>query len=424
MALLKKPVVAVAAAKLNEEMGEFASVSRKITPESKGKGSQIQVYVNRPSEVVAGVSIPPGFDQGSEKQVNIQLNPYFTTKWVNTVEKTNDLIEEEEQILAPLRVGIQHEAKKQFLNLGIATANTAITATSTATSPFQMADIAKAIAQVKMSGVGGKVHVLIPSDAAAIAAGSQWSMFTAGPNEKLFNNDLGSFYGATWHETNISGVRSPLTSGVALAASPVEGQTWLDVTGVTSGVLIPAGTQFTIAGVYAVDIYGNTLPTLANFATVIDVLPSGTTASLPIGKALFSKTGTQSLVGPIPGSSGLNWNASPTNPQDMYQGAPTPSNGLAFVSALPSAGAALTPKSSSTGSIVVYSELALAFAAASPNEMARKEEHLIRPGGGIPILVGVQGTNESGVANYRMDAIWGLSGVYAPGACVVNYALS
>jgi len=421
MALLRKPVVAVAAAKLNEEMGEFASVSRKITPETKGKGSQIQVYVNRPSEVVAGVSIPTGWDQGSEKQVNVTLNPYFTTKWANTIEKTNDLIEEEDQILAPLRVGIQHEAKKQFLNLGIATANTAITATPNpqTNSPFQMSDIAKAIAQVKMSGVGGDVHVLIPSDAAAIAAGSQWSMFTQGPNEKLFNNDLGSFYGAKWHETNISGVRSPLTSGVTVGTAPVEGQTFLSLSGLTVGQTIPAGTQFTVQGIYAVDVYGNQLPTLANFAFLSDVTVStATNQVVPIGKALFTKTGSQASP------AGLNWNASPTNPQDMYQGAPTPANGLAFVSALPAAATPVSGKTGTTGSIVVYSSLALAFAAASPAEISRKEEFLVRPNGGIPILVGVQGTNESGVANYRMDAIWGLSGVYAPGACVVNYALS
>jgi len=421
MALLRKPVVAVAAAKLNEEMGEFASVSRKITPETKGKGSQIQVYVNRPSQVFTGTSIPTGYDPGVEKQVNIQLNNYANSKWVNTIEKTNDLIEEEEQILAPMRVGLQHEAKTQFYNLGLATANQTFQGTVNPQTnlPFQMVDIAKAIAAVKMSGVGGKVHVLIPSDAAAIAAGSQWPMFTQGPNEKLFNNDLGSFYGATWHETNVSGIRQQVfTSATTIGATAQEGQTWLTLNdpSFTVGLKIPGGTQFTVAGVNAVNVYGNPISSLATFAVLADtVVTTAGSVVVPIGKALFTSAATQA------NPAGLNWGLNPTVPQPPYGSSIGSGSSLAFFTTLPQNAAAVTQVNAGKGTIIVYSELALAFAAASPAEMARKEEYLVRPNGGIPILVGVQGTNESGVANYRMDAIWGLSGVYAPGCATVNY---
>jgi hypothetical protein len=410
--LLSKPVVVAQAGALNYELPEFDSVSRKLTPDVKGEGSNIQIYVNRPSKVWKGQDeMPEGYKQDQEKRVDVYVHNYSAIKSLGTVEKTADIIDQEEQVIALMRTGIQRELKTDFLNSAIASANTIIRPQNPTTAqPISWGDVSLAISRVLESGVcGSKITVLGSASAFSYLLGAAASNFwSQKAQDEIFNGRIRNFDGADLIKTIIPTIR-PTASGLpsATAAAASEGDKFITVAATTS--LIPAGTMFTIDGVYALDLSGNNIydlqgsPVLAVFATPLDV-PAGSTA-IPLGKSIFVDTspGNATFAGQF--FSNL----------DVGVG-----GGAQFVSSLPANNAAITQVNGAKNCLVVYSDLAMAAAAAAPAEVAAPEQH-VESRFGVSMRTYMLTTPKGGKTDIRMDTIAGFSGVYSPGACALLF---
>lgn len=408
--LVSKKVEEAIAAANNLDLAEFSSVHNKLSPNLGGEGSNLSVNIRPPSQMWVGSSkVPDTYQKQSEKQVNLFLNNYSVYDALNTVERSADLIDEKEQVYTNLNLGLQLGLKTQFLNTALASANIVINGTSNAGYPVQMSDLGLAIAAVRTYGLADKVSALIPDIAMSFLNGSGSTRFySPKKQDDLFDNKLGSFAGADVISTIVDSTRQAAAGlPTSTNAASVEGDTYVRVA--ATSAVIPAGTMFTISGVYALDIRGNQVinpqtgaPALASFATPVDV-PVGSTA-LPIGKALF-----------VNGGASASWRGQPYSNGELSVGA-----GVAFVSALPASGATITQTNAGKRAIAIYGDRAMAVATATPSTTDTNYETTISQYG-VAYKFMRQGDPYQGVTHYRMDAVAGFSGVYAPAAAVVLF---
>lgn len=403
--VLSKPVLTICAARMNEEMGEFKSVASELRPETKDRGSTINVYVRKPSQVYSGmVGLPnSGAADNPEQMVNVVLDSSFTYDSMSTRDLSNDLVKREEQILAPMRVALQYDLKRKFYFGCMSAANRTIAASTP--GKLTWADLARGLAAVRHSGVGGKLHILLPENGFAALMGSTQNAFLPSTNEEMFKNKLGSYGGADVWRTNIEGqipVSGNFTVASDVAWGGIEGTGWgigsqsFIKTTTTTGI-VKEGTQFQIVGIYAMNIYGKSTKALATFTCLYDIdlstgLPADPNSKRP-----------QVPIGAIPIGKAL---------------------GIGFLSRPIAAGDTLTSvntTSDSLDSVLVYSEKAFAFAAAAPARRYVVEEEATNYDGGINIRTGIQGTNENGLTSFRMDVLTGSNGVWSPGAVSIVY---
>lgn len=458
--LLSKPVVTAQAAALNRNMAEFASVSNKLTPETKGEGSTIQIYVQKPAKTWKGQDeMPDGYVPDQEKEVNVVLENYTNIKWVGTVERTNDLIDEQTQLLAPMRVGIQQELKRDFQRNLLATANSVIVAngqngsSQQPTGRVDWGDVAQAIARVETSvvGDGNDISILMPNSAQATLLGASatnyWSDST---QDKIFNNKLGKFGGADIIVNGLQGTIPLFNNGgtLAISATPSEGQNFLQVAAVNPLNINPGALFYIRTGannyINALDMEGNQImdpytnaPARAIFSCPVDfrsVASYNTSAfpatitSIPLGKSMF----TNSPAGQNVNFWGSKFSNNGVQAQfNQWGGNNGTGGGVQFLSRLPASGDVLVPVlpmraggDSNPNNVqgfnfcLVYSKLAMAAAAAAPSPLATKEEYT-ESRGGISVRTSIQGYTKTGKKEYRMDAIAGFQGVYTPGCVAV-----
>lgn len=408
--LVSKKVEEAIAARNNLDLAEFRSVNNKLSPNLGGEGSNLSVNINKPANMFVGSSaVPANYQQDSEKQVNLFLNNHSVYRFINTTERSADLIDEKEQVYNNLNVGLQLGLKRRFLNTAMASANFVINGTANNGYPVQMSDLGIAIAAVQTHGLAEKVSILAPYLPQAFLNGSgSTRFFSPKKQDELFDNVLGSFAGADLIGTVADSNRAA-AAGLpsTTAAASVEGDTFITVA--ATSAVIPAGTMFSIAGVYACDISGNQIvhpqtgaPTLASFATPLDV-PAGSTA-IPLGKAIF--------VNSAPAD---NWRGQPYSNGELSVG-----GGVAFVSALPASGAAITQLNAGKQAILVYGDRAMAVATATPATTDTVYETSIS-NYGVAYRFMRQGDPKAGGTHYRMDAIAGFSGVYSCAAVAVVF---
>lgn len=440
--LLSKRINTAEAAALNYDLGEFASVESNYSPNVQDKGSNIAVFVRPPANVVTGVDrVPDNYVRNQEKVVNIRLENMFSYDELGSVERTADVIDEDAQILAPLRTGLQLALKDRFWNGLSATANTVIQATGNNsgqqnTVKCDWGDIFKAVARVQESlvGTGDDINVLIPSTATAIVAGASLGQYVS-PNEqsKIFKNVLGEAFGANIIQTRVPGFRTTVSSMPTLSNTNIQdGDSWLNVTSTTA--FIPAGTVYTVAGITACDLRGNDVidpvtnaPALALFGTPIDI-PVGSTR-IPLGKQIFSNAAAgfanwgDTFYSNNAISNIKNWGTA-TAGADGNPKFPTTNNGgvgggVSFVRITGTPGA-LTQVNGGKNMILVYSKKAFAAATAVPGIMGTYEEYVDKHFS-VPIRSSIGATPRGGVKELRMETIVGFSGVYAPGAVAIVF---
>jgi hypothetical protein len=404
--VLSKPVVAISAARMNEEMGEFSSVASELRPETKEKGSTINVYVRKPSQVYSGMAGLPasGAAENPEQMVNVVLDSSFTYDSLSTRDLSNDVLKREEQILAPMRVALQYELKSRFY-YGLMSAGDKTIASETP-GKLTWGDLAKALAVVRHSGVGGRLHILLPENGFAALMSSTQSAFLPSTNEEMFKNKLGSFGGADVWRTVVDGMVPNYSGTMGLHAT----DPWGSIPGTGWGVgsqsyirtnatseVIKKGTQMQVAGVYAKNIYGKTTGLLSTFTCLYDI-------DLATGKPVDEYTSRPDIpIGAIPigRALGIGFLSRPLEASDT----------LEFING----------GDSPRGSVLVYSEKAFAFASATPAQRYVVEEENTASEGGINIRLGIQGTNEGGKTSFRMDVLTGSNGVWSPGCCTVIY---
>jgi len=403
--VLSKPVVTISAARMNEEMGEFSSVAKELRPETKERGSNIEVYVRKPSQVYSGMKGLPegGAVKNPEQKVNVVLDSSFTYDSLSVRDLSNDILQREEQILAPMRVAMQYDLKSKFY-YGLMSAGDKVIASANP-GVLTWGDLAKGLAAVRHSGVGGRLSILLPENGFAALMGSTQNAFLPSANEEMFKNKLGTFGGADVFRTVVDGIVPGGTGNFTVqSVGPIPGtgdgvgsQSYIQ-TGTTSGI-VQKGTMFQIDGVQAKNIYGKTDGQLSTFTCLYDIdlatgkpidpllnkptLPAG---SIPIGRALQLENG--------------------------------------FLSRLIASGDVLARVNAQTqplNSVLVYSEKAFAFASATPARRYVVEEENTAHDGGINIRLGINGSNENGETSFRMDVLTGSNGVWSPGCCTILY---
>ncbi|MDR2593925.1 MAG: hypothetical protein LBC87_04060 [Fibromonadaceae bacterium] len=404
--VLSKPVVTICAAKMNEEMGEFSSVAKELRPETKEKGSNIEVYVRKPSQVYSGMAGLPasGAVENPEQKVNVVLDTSFTYDSLSVRDLSNDVLKREEQILAPMRTAMQYDLKSKFY-YGLMSAGDKAIAAETQ-GKLTWGDLARALAAVRHSGVGGKLNILIPENGFAALMGSTQNAFLPSTNEEMFKNRLGSFGGADVWRTVVDGIIPDGTGNFTVRSTDPWGnipgtgeglgsQSYIGTTA-TSGI-VQKGTMFQIDGVQAKNIYGKTSGQLSTFTCLYDI-------DLSTGKPVDPLLNRPQLpAGSIPLGRAL---------------------GIGFLSAPVAAGATLIRVNDSTtplNSVLVYSEKAFAFASATPARRYVVEEENTAHEGGINIRLGINGSNENGLTSFRMDVLTGSNGVWSPGCCAILY---
>jgi len=405
-AVLSKPVVTISAAKMNEEMGEFSSVASELRPETKEKGSTINVYVRKPSQVYSGMAGLPasGAAENPEQMVNVVLDSSFTYDSLSVRDLSNDVVKREEQIIAPMRVAMQYKLKSDFY-YGLMSAADKTIASATP-GVLTWGDLAKALAAVRHSGVGGKLSILLPENGFAALMNSTQSAFLPTSNEEMFRNKLGSFGGADVFRTVVDGQIPEGTGNFTVAASEpwggIAGTGWgigsqsFIKTTATSGI-VKKGTQFQISTVFAKNIYGKTTDKLSTFTCLYDI-------DLATGKPVDALTNRPQIpAGAIPIGRAL---------------------GIGFLSTPIVSGMTLTRVNSAAtprDTVLVYSEKAFAFASATPAKRYVVEEENSSHEGGINIRLGIDGSNDNGKTSFRMDVLTGSNGVWSPGACTIIY---
>jgi hypothetical protein len=418
--MLSKHVNVQAAATLNQNLAEFESVSNKLRPETRGQGSTVNIFINKPSKVVihSASGIPDDYQEDQEKVVNVVLGSYITYKKLGTVENSNDVLDKEESIIANMRVGLERQLKRQFGFGLLATANTAIAAKGQTwggqtTSPVAWGDIAQGIELISDSGLADKVSVLVPTGAqSSLLGASATNMWSPSTQEKIFNNKLGEFGGADIIKTNIT-LRGPAADVLAgLEYEPVaEGDNALTLTAPTAAE-IPAGTMFKLAGVYALSIEGEPIydpytgeRMEASFATPIAV-PAGAT-TLPLGKQIYVDTS--------PGSA--TWG----NSHYFSDFGASAGGGVQFLSALPDSGEnPIAATNVGKNVVLVYGDRSFAVCSNAPVPLGVKEEHT-ESRFGVSIRTAMQGAVRPNSTEYSMCAIAGFSGCYAPACTAILF---
>jgi len=402
--LLSKQINKAVAPSLNQSLAEFASVNAKLRPDTVDDGSTTMFYVNKPVDTWEGSSArPSGYNEDQEKAVPVKMRNIAAEINLGTVEMTNDVIDEDAQVISRLKVGMQRHLKYRFYRTALATANYAITATS-ADNGYWGA-IQKAIAAVKTYGLADETSILCPDVAMATLQRFGAQVFYSPEIQgKVFENRLGKIGTTDFLTTNLNAYAGTATLPSTVAAAAADGDTYIAVAATTA--LIPAGTMFTIANVFALDIDGNQIiengsPVLASFTTPIDI-PIGSTA-LPLGKAIFS-AGT---------ANNATWQG-----QTFSNGGVSIGGGIATVSALPAANAAITQINAGKTAIIVYGDRAVAAVTATPARTSAVDEN-VNTDFGVGIRTTVQWNPDKGKTNFRMETIAGFSGIYSQAAVAV-----
>ncbi|MCL1955765.1 MAG: hypothetical protein FWF63_00450 [Fibromonadales bacterium] len=392
-------------------MGEVSSVAKELRPETKEKGSNIEVYVRKPSQVYSGMSGLPKDSNGKsilpsnpEQKVNVVLDTSFAYDSLSVRDLSNDVLKREEQILAPMRTAIQYDIKSKFYYGLLSAGDKAIAAETP--GKLTWGDLAKALAAVRHSGVGGKMNILIPENGFAALMGTTQNAFLPSANEEMFKNRLGSFGGADVWRTVVDGTIPGGSGNFTVHATDPWGhipgtgeglgsQSYIRTT-TTNGV-VQKGTLFQINGVQAKNIYGKTDGRLSTFACLYDI-------DLATGKPVDPLLNRPQIpAGAIPIGRAL---------------------GIGFLSTPVAAGNTLTrvnATNSPLNSVLVYSEKAFAFASATPARRYVNEEENTAHEGGINIRLGIDGSNDEGLTSFRMDVLTGSNGVWSPGCCAILY---
>jgi len=402
--LLSKQINEAVAPSLNLSLAEFASVNAKLRPDTVDDGSTVMFYVNKPVDTWEGSSArPSNYQEDQEKAVPVKMRNIAAEINLGSVEMTNDIIDKDAQVISRLKVGMQRHLKYRFYNTALATANFAITANS-ANNGYWGA-IQQAIAAVKTYGLADETSILCPDVAMATLQQFGAQVFYSPEIQgRVFENRLGKIGTTDFITTNLNAYAASANLPVSVAANAQDGDSIITVA--STSALIPAGTMFTIAGVFALDIDGNPImqggsPVLASFCTPIDV-QAGSTA-IPLGKAIFSAASAGSAT----------WQEHTFSNAGVSIG-----GGIATVSALPTSGAAITQINAGKSAIIVYGDRALAAVTATPARTAAVDEN-VNTDFGVGIRTIVQWNPDKGKTNFRMETIAGFSGVYSQAAVAV-----
>lgn len=214
--------------------------------------------------------------------VPIQVLPYNTAAALGIVEESLQIGNYDEMIAEPRGANFARTLNALVFNEALGAANTAVVSTGT----FQQ--LGTAVARVKSSEMDGPIAGMLGYDLTSLITNSGISQFG---NSKLANSlyegTIGSYRGAEWLEgpseiLNITEatIATAASANLVTAAAGATALTFGGVQTLSKGVII------NLAGVYAVNEFGQSTGTLRNFTVAADVTAN---ATVPIvGSIVFS----------------------------------------------------------------------------------------------------------------------------------------
>jgi hypothetical protein len=220
--------------------------------------------------------------------VSVTLKQYSKGVYLTLVEQALKVSNMRDQIDVPMSSKMASDIQiKAWTDLWLSAGNVSVITTGSGAVTF--ANMGTGISMLHTSrSVGQKVAVLPPDLAGAVMASGENLFQNVTGKENWTNGTLGKYRGVDCYETQDAGtalVVGTLTLNTVAVNQPsayVAGATALaiDATGLVG--TLKAGMAFTVAGVYAVDVFGNATTKLYPFVLQADVTAAGNAASCTI----------------------------------------------------------------------------------------------------------------------------------------------
>ena len=325
MANVFKPneVAAVFAAAMPKQCPFFLHTSNQLNREFRaGNGSTVNVVVPDYPVVATGAAINAGTELNYQSGVKpLVVSQKHVSFGAEQMIRSLDIIDFGKQVAQPYAAALASDIQKAAIGDSIAAADTSVIVGSAGV--LDVAALRSAPALIKKARnysteLYGIIDPMLMSQATNIS-----NLFLPGDLAKSMWADvaLGKFAGAEWIESAdctdyVAGDCDQLAS-MSVTANVTEGATSIGITfgtAPTSGTTLKKGHRFNVAGVYAVDIYGNNIGKLYDFVaksytvggvTSDDVTFDGLTTAITVNleKAVYATSKPNINVSALPAAS-------------------------------------------------------------------------------------------------------------------------
>lgn len=246
-------------------------VNRQIEKEfGNDQGDTVLMKITNYGVVTQGEAI--GNTDTIVETIPIQVLPYNTAASLGIVEESLQIGNYDEMIAEPRGAKFARTLNSIVFKEALGAANTAVVSTGT------FAQLGTAVARVKSSEMDGPIAGMLGYDLTSLITNSGISQFG---NSKLasdlYEGTIGSFRGADWLE-GPADILPIAEATIATAADANLVTAANNATALTFGgaQTLSAGLIINIAGVYAVNEFGESTGNLRNFTVASDVAASAT----------------------------------------------------------------------------------------------------------------------------------------------------
>jgi hypothetical protein len=238
-----------------------------------GNGATVNVVLPDYPEVVAGAAI----NAGTELNYQSGVKPLTVSQWhvsfgAEQMIRSLDIMDFAKQVARPYAAALASNIQKRAISESIAQADSSVVVGSAGVLDVSLLRYAPALVK-KGRSFGSELFGVIDPLMMSQATNISNLFLPSGISEPMWKDAaLGKFAAAEWFETPdcedyVAGDCDQLAS-MSVTANLSEGATALGITfgtAPTSGTTLKKGHRFHVAGVYAVDIYGNSTGKLVDF---------------------------------------------------------------------------------------------------------------------------------------------------------------
>lgn len=254
-----------------------------------GNGTTIDIALPDYGTVTDGATINASTDLNySAGSVPLSLTQKKVAFGGDQVTVAHDIEDFNEQVVTPFSNNLANQIEKGVGENLVTKASTALVVS--ASTPF--GSLADGIARIRDSYSYGQLFGALNPKLSAKVAQTGLNLFNpTSAISEIFNSvAVGSFGGADFYHTanirdlDLSVTGADLGAG-AVSADVTEGATTIALKTLT-GSKILAGTPFTIAGVYSLDVYGNSTGVLKQFVALADATVTSGAATVTVAKII------------------------------------------------------------------------------------------------------------------------------------------
>lgn len=269
------PIMALANKTLESKFGDDQGDTIYAKIRNAGTTYQTADLTNKMSDVITD-------------GVPLRLLPYKKGASLSFLENTLEFGGDRDAIIKEWSGEMADVLGRKAYETALLGASTAVVSTGT------FANLGVLVNNVKKSNMGSVVSGMLSFDVNTLIANSGISQFgNSSLASQLYQGTIGKFRGAEWVEgrTDIlsTGAIFPAGAVTITNTAGVTAAAYTPTSNIASAITVKKGTAFTLAGVYAVDRYGNSTGTLRTFIVQADVELSGSTAiTINVGDVFFT----------------------------------------------------------------------------------------------------------------------------------------